>query len=89
MDKIDKFLDRSPKYKSLQKPLEAARVCDAARALANGRFAIVSFKNGLLTVGVANSMEAAEIQSESQKIVKTINEKLGQELVKRLRFKIV
>ncbi len=88
MDKIDKFLSTNSKYTRLQRPLAAARVCEAARLAAKGRFNIISFKDGLLTAGVENSNEAANLQMENDQIIKEINAKLDQELVKRLRFKI-
>ncbi len=88
MKKIDHFLRHNPKYKSLQKPLEAARICGVARELAQGRFEVVSFKEGLLTLAVSNSSEAANLQAESQKIMNEINQKVGDIAVKNIRFKI-
>ena len=88
MDKISKSLSDTAKYQRLSRPLTAAKVCDTARELANDRFEVVSFKDGLLTVGVENSSAAANLQMENDKIIKEINQKLDQELVKRLRFKI-
>lgn len=72
----------------LRKPLEAAEVCDTARSLAQGRFEVVSYKQGLLTLAVSNSSEAGNLQIESQKIIDDINTKIGQEKVKNIRFKI-
>lgn len=88
MDKISKFLATNSKYTRLSRPLEAAKVCEAARLVARDRFGVVSFKNGLLTVGTKNSSEAANLQLESNQIIDEINQKLNQELIKRLRFKI-
>ncbi|OGD57082.1 hypothetical protein A2V71_02270 [Candidatus Berkelbacteria bacterium RBG_13_40_8] len=88
MKKIDHFLRHNPKYSRLQKPLEAARICDAARKEARGRFEVVSFKQGLLTVGVSDSSQAANLQAESQMIINEINEKVGERAVKNIRFKI-
>lgn len=89
MDKIDKIFGSGGKYQRLKKPLTAARVCEAARELADGRFAIISFKGGLLTVGVSNSSEAAELQMSSSQFIESVNEKLGDELVEKVRFKLV
>lgn len=88
MDKISKFLSTNSKYTRLSKPLTAARVCEAARGVARGRFGVLSYKDGLLTLGVENSSAAANLQMESDSIIREINTKLKQELVKRLRFKI-
>lgn len=88
MDKISKFLTNNPKYKQLSRPLQAARVCEAGRGVAGGRFGVISFRDGLLTIGVENSSAAANLQAESSQIIEEINQKLDQELVKRIRFKI-
>lgn len=89
MDKIKKFLSTNIKYTRLAKPLEAAAVCEVARAVGEGRFSVLSFRDGLLTVGTQNSGAAANLQMESDSIVKEINAKLDHELVKKIRFKIV
>lgn len=89
MEKINRFLDQNSKYKRLSKPLEAARVCDTARLLANDRFVVVSFREGLLTVGCTHSGQAANLQLEKNQLVNEINQKLGVELVKNIRFKMI
>lgn len=88
MKKIDHDFRHNPRYLKLRKPLEAAEVCDTARSLAQGRFEVVSYKQGLLTLAVSNSSEAGNLQIESQKIIDDINTKIGQEKVKNIRFKI-
>ena len=88
MDKIDRFLSHNPKYLKLSKPLESARVCDTARALARDRFSVVSFRDGLLTVGTENSSAAASLQMESISIIEEINQELKEEMVKKIRFKL-
>lgn len=87
MENIQNLLHGS-KYTRLSGPLKAARVCEQARVAANGRFNVLSFRDGLLTVGVKNSGEAANLQLESNQIIDNINKELGEEIVKRLRFKI-
>ena len=89
MDNIKNFLDRHPKYRGLSKPLHAAKICEAARAQADGRFEVISYHDGLLTLGISSSAAAADIQAESTQIIAEINKKLGQELVKKLRTKII
>jgi predicted nucleic acid-binding Zn ribbon protein len=88
MSNTSDFLSRHSKYARLKKPLEASRVCETARALANGRFSVLSFVSGLLTLGVTSSAQAANLQIESTQIIGEVNEKLGEELVKSLRFKM-
>lgn len=88
LDKIDKFIKHNPKYCGLSKPLTAARVCETARTYIDTRASVISFRDGLLTLGVESSAQAANIQAESSQIISEINNKLGEKLVKRLRYKI-
>ena len=89
MENIQKFLRHNSKYSKLSKPLTAAAVCDVARTSANGRFVVMSFHDGLLTVGCQNAAEATNLQFEKDKLIAEINAKLGKELVQKLRFKII
>jgi hypothetical protein len=89
MDKINKLISHNPKYAKLKKPLQAAEVCKVARDLAMSRYDIVSFNAGLLTIGVTSSAQATEIQMQSGSIIRELNQKLGEELVKRVRYKII
>jgi len=89
MIKIDNFISANAKYSRLARPLEAAHVCDTARGLADGRFEVVSFREGLITLGVHSSSEATNLRFISENIVRQINEKLGQEKVEKARIKIV
>jgi predicted nucleic acid-binding Zn ribbon protein len=88
MDKIDKILTRESRYKRFQKPLEAANICAAGASCVDARYNIVSFRNGVLAVGVRSSAEAANLQMKSGQILECVNKKLGKEIVKRLRYKI-
>ncbi len=88
MKKIDELFRHNPKFKGYQKPLEAAKICDIARAQSDGRFDAISFRGGLLTIAVNSPAEASNLQMESPKIIDEINQKLGENLVKDIRFKI-
>ncbi len=88
MDKISGFLSHNSKYQRLSGPLRAAQVCDTARELGLNRFGVASFKDGLLTLTVENSMAGANLQMEIPEIIQSVNTKIGQELVKKIRFKI-
>jgi len=88
LDKFNKIISRGGKFAKLQRPLEAAEICDAARSLSLARFEVISFRQGLLTLAVANSSEAANLQMESQKIIASINKKCGKKAVTNIRFKI-
>lgn len=87
MDNIGKFLKSNSKFSKLSGPLRAAQICDEARALADSRFTVISFCDGLLTLGVESSMAAANLQFESPKIIEKINQKIGDNLVQKIRFK--
>lgn len=88
MDKVNNILKHHSKYSALRKPLEAAGVCETARVVADGRFSIISFKNGLLTVGITSSAQAMNLQAESPVIIKNINDKIGRKAVEKIRYKI-
>lgn len=78
----------NPRYKRYQKPLEAAKVCEAAREISEHRYSVISFKNGLLTVSCTSSAAAANLQAESQEIISQINQKVGEKVIKKIRLKI-
>lgn len=89
MDHINKHFQQIPRYARLQKPLAAANVCDAARELGKGRFGVVSFKDGLLTLQANSPSAANNLRMELYQLQKELNTKLKQELVKQIRIKIV
>ena len=88
MKKISKFFSDNPRYRRYKKPLEAAEVCDRAREVSRGQYTIISFNHGLLTIACASSAQAANLQAESQGIMAKINQKIGENKVERIRFKI-
>jgi predicted nucleic acid-binding Zn ribbon protein len=77
------------RYKRFQKPMQAARVCEAGNTCVSPRGRAVTFKDGLLTVELSSGASAANMQMESAGILECINKKLGQDLVKKLKYKIV
>ena len=89
LDKISRIIGHNDKLKRIQKPLEAAAICEAARSVASGRFGIQSFKNGLLTLEVTTSAAAANLHAQQSQIIDEINKKLGKDIVEKVRFKIV
>jgi len=88
MDHINKHFDHIPKYFRLQKPLQAADVCGKARELADGQYDVISFNDGLLTLSTTSSAAASNLRMKTFEIQNEINEKLGKELVKKVRIKI-
>lgn len=89
LKKINKIMGDNPRFKRFQKPLEAANVCQAARALGKGRFEVISFRGGLLTLAVSSGAQASNLQAESETLISEINEKLGKKMVERVRFRVV
>lgn len=89
MDSINRFINSNPKYSKLSKPLNAARVCDTVRELGDDRFSVLKFTDGLLTLGVDNTMLAASLRLEEQNLIKTINQKIGGEEVKKIIYRII
>ncbi len=88
MEHINKFISNNIKYKRYEKPLRAANVCNIARKQADGRFGVISFRQGLLRLSVKSSPQAASLRAESEKIIAEINKEIGNEAVKEIRFKI-
>ena len=88
IQKIGKILSAGS-FGRYKKPLLAARVCDAARSISESRFEVISYKNGLLTLGVSSSAQAGNLQMESEDLVEKINQKLDDKLVEKIRFKLV
>lgn len=89
VEDINKLLKSNSKFAKLAGPLRAAQVCDMARAAAHDRFAVVSFREGLLTLGAPNSSAANNLRLASPNIIEEINEKLGKEWVEKIRIKLV
>lgn len=89
MDKLENIFKHNSKYVKLSKPLEAAKVCEIARKLAQGHYQIISFKDGLLTIGFQSPGQGANLQTETSKIIDGVNRELKEEKVKKLRFRIV
>lgn len=89
MKKISKIISNNVQYKRFKKPLEAAAICDVARMCIKSHAEIISFNRGLLTVGVNSPYDAADLQMQSAEIIEKINNKIGENKVERLRFKII
>jgi len=88
MEKIKNILVGSKSRYNIAVEMNASRICYVAKEASDGVFEPISFKDGLLTIKAANSIVAQEIQLESTQIIKKINQKLGKNMVDRIRFKI-
>jgi len=89
MKKINKILINDPRYRRWQKPLEAAEICHRARQVSEGQYQVISFDGGLLTLGCSSPAQAANLQTQRTEIMAQINQKIGRQAVKRIRFEII
>lgn len=89
MEGIDKLIKSNSKFKKLVGPLKAAQICDTARDQADGRFTVISFRDGLLTLGAPNSAAANNLKFELENIKEQINQKIDQPWVERIWIKII
>lgn len=86
--KIDQLLDKQTRKYGVYNQAEASRICFEAQKIYKDLFRPLSFKNGVLTILVKNSIKAQEIQLQSHKIIEKINKKIGSPAVKRLKFRV-
>lgn len=89
MENIGNLFKQDPKFKSFQKPLEAAGVCDVARKYSKGTYEVISFHDGLLTLGTHSPTQSMELQMKSTEIISRVNKDLGVQKVLKLRFKLI
>lgn len=73
---------------SLGDSAQAAYICFVADEVAKSRFKALSFRDGVLEIGVTNSIEAMQIQADQTEIVEEINKILKNQKVQRIRFRI-
>lgn len=75
------------KYAS-NKQFRTAYICSVAQEVLGSEATVVSFREGKLVLAISSSAQAASIQIQSNKIVRSINEKLGSDVVMELRFRV-
>lgn len=75
------------KYAS-NKQFRTAYICSTAQQILGSEATVVSFNDGKLALTIGSSAQAASIQIQSNKIVRSINEKLGSDVVAELRFRV-
>lgn len=68
--------------------LSSALICQRAQEIIGDRGKVISLKNGVLVISVIDNYQAAAIAQDNIDVIERINKRLGQILVKRLRFKI-
>lgn len=87
MDNLGDLLKNKLGNSSLARSLDAAGVCEKAQNILGKRCRVISFVRGVLLLGVEDSYISSQIFFESEGLIEKINEKLGEERVKRLRFR--
>ena len=93
---LKSFLNRSINKAGIQKSVEAARVCffwegiikEIFNQEAAEKSKAIRFRNGILTVAVLSSTLAQEFNFKEREIKRKINEKLGGEKVRKIRFEV-
>ena len=86
MDKIGDLLDRSMAKRGLTGTAEGSHVCFLADKYSDTRFTAVSFSRGTLKLSVNSSIDAAEVQIDQDKIISKLNQKIGKDLIKKIRL---
>ncbi len=85
---IDALLRQRLAHYGLGKQYDASIVCSVANKVSDGRFDAISFREGILKVRVGSAARAHIVRMNQDSIISKINEELGEERVKRLRFEI-
>lgn len=73
----------------LTKRLQATEIVRVANKVAAGRFKAVSFKNGILNVNIEDPSDRYLIASKIDALIGEINDQLGQQLISRIKFRLV
>jgi len=93
---LKNFLNKSINKAGIKRSVEAARVCFFWEGIIKEIFnqeaveksKAIRFRNGILTVAVLNSTLAQEFNFKEREIKRKINEKLGGEKVRKIRFEV-
>ncbi len=88
MDDFKKHLKQRLSHYGIAKQYDASVICKEAEKASDGRFEPISYRSGTLKVRVPNTSRAHLVRLQEEEIVCKINELLGEEKVKRLRFEI-
>ena len=94
--KINKeLLQKSLKKAGVSNQVNAAQVCDFCdktilekNKKSQGNVKAFSYQNNILTVMVANSLWANEVQMMSFQIMEAINEEFGENTCERIQYKV-
>ena len=86
MEKIQRILLPVMAKKGLGGAAVSSQICFYANEWGKDRFDAISFSKGVLKLSVRDSIDAGEVQMESERIIKYVNSKMGREIVKRIRI---
>lgn len=87
-DKVSSLLDKKIQKRGAASALLSSRVCYIALKIGEDLFKPISFRNGILLVLVSDSASATSLQLSQEQIMEKINQKLGQEIVKKIRVRV-
>jgi predicted nucleic acid-binding Zn ribbon protein len=87
MQPIKDLLSQAMRRYGLNLEITAAHICEIASQTGQGKFQALSFREGVLTVNVINAVQATELQIQKQQLIKEINQKIGREVILKIKFK--
>ena len=85
LDHINESLGKRLNQRSLAVTATAAFVCHVASEVSNGRFKVVSFKNGTLTLAASSSAAAQDLKFQQAELLEQINHKLNHTYITTVR----
>lgn len=86
MEKINKLIMGTLAKKGLAGPAQSAQICFYATEWPVAQITPISFSKGLLKVSVSSSSESSELQMKESLLIDFINQKMGKNVVRRLRI---
>lgn len=88
MDNLNDLLNKKVGKSAFRRKLDATSVCEVAREFLGKDGRPISFCRGILLVGVKDSYVANKIFFNSSRIIDSVNQKLGKEEMKGMRFRV-
>ncbi len=95
---FQKFLVRAANQYGMKRQVEAAHICQTSRAVLAHVFAdtetfeqyveVGYFREGVLVLKVENGAWAQEVIVKKEKIIREVNGRIGEEVVKNLRAEL-
>ena len=86
MEKLKKLLLPVMAKKGLGGAAVSSQICFYANEWGKDRFDAISHSRGVLKLSVRDSIDAGEVQMESEGIISYVNSKMGRDIVKRIRI---